>query len=137
MAGALIAAVAAARPAVLTNFLRFIVFLPFVVLFGAGPAPSISVATVAVAVVAAGMVTVERQVHCRILGEKAVRLQREADVLDRHHREVLGPADMRCTKTVPEHDVLVLDRAVVRDVSGQAVAAGMLVGKLAAGVALL
>ena len=44
---------------------------------------------------------------------------------------------MRVAEAVPQHDVLVLDVAVLRDISRQAVTAGMLVRIVAAGVALV
>src|SRR6185436_278212 len=48
-----------------------------------------------------------------------------------------GAADMRRPKAVPDHDILVFDSAVLGDVFRQAVAARMLVRKLATGIALL
>ena len=44
---------------------------------------------------------------------------------------------MRRPKAVPDYDILVFDSAVLSNVFRQAIAAGMLVRKLAAGVALV
>src|SRR5207244_9571484 len=75
-----------------------------------GRAPS-AAARITVAVVTARAVSVRRKIHRRILGKEAVRLQREADIFDRHHRKVFGTADMRGAETVPDHDILVFDSA--------------------------
>src|SRR5579859_5120312 len=61
-------------------------------------------ARAAAAVVMACVVAVGRQVHRRILGKEPVRLQRKADIFDRHHREILRPAHVRCTKCVPRSE---------------------------------
>src|SRR5215470_6223668 len=89
------------------------------------------------AVVTARFIAVRRQIHRRIFGEEAVWLQREPDILDRHDRKILRPADVRGAEGVPDYYVLVLDRAVLRDIFGQPIPAGMLVGEFAAGVAFV
>src|ERR1700683_181438 len=47
-------------------------------------------------------------------GEEAVRDQREPGVLDRHDRPVLGPGDVRDAEGVPQHDVGIDERTVLR-----------------------
>ena len=48
-----------------------------------------------------------------LAAKKPVGLEHEADVRRRHHRVVLRPRDVRVAEGVPEHDVGVLDRAVL------------------------
>ena len=57
-------------------------------------------------------IVVGRQIVGRICVEKAVRLQHEACIFDRHHREVFGLADMGMAKAVPHYDVGIIDVAI-------------------------
>src|SRR5262249_120925 len=134
MAGALMPADAAATPATLMNFLRFMGSLLFLC---CRADVSISVAARAVPVVTAEPLALRRQVHRGIFGKEPVGFEREADIFDRHDREILRSTDMRRTTGVPEHNVLVFDGGVPRDVFWQAIAAGMLVGEFTTGVALV
>ncbi len=84
----------------------------------------------------AARIALGRQVAGGIAGEEAHRLQREAGIFHRHHRKILGLADMGMAEGVPDHDVGVVDAAVLLDVARQAVVAGMHIGIVAAGVFL-
>ena len=55
-----------------------------------------------------------RHVERRVAVEEADRLEPERDGVDRHHRPLLRARDVVDAEHVPEHDVGVLDRAVLR-----------------------
>ena len=59
-------------------------------------------------------------VESRVLVEEAERLQREPDLRHGHHGPVLRSRQMVEAERVPEHDILVLDRPILRDVGRQA-----------------
>jgi hypothetical protein len=67
-------------------------------------------------IVAACGVAIKGKIHRGVLRKEAVGLQREADVFDRHHREIFRPANVRRTKSVPDDDVLIFYYAVLSDV---------------------
>src|SRR5579872_330935 len=60
-----------------------------------------------------------RHVERGVAVEEAERDQREAGVLDGHDGPVLGPRDVRDPERVPQHDVGVDDRTVLRRPLGQ------------------
>ena len=82
-------------------------------------------------------VLVCRQIHRRVGVEEAARLQGEARIFDRHHREILRLADMGQAEAVPEDEVLIVDRPVLRRIARQPVASRVLVRIVAPGIALL
>ena len=64
-------------------------------------------------------------------------IKREAGVLDRHDRPVLGPHEVRDAERVPDDEVGVGERAVARGPARQAVVARVLVRVLARGPPLV
>ena len=78
-----------------------------------------------------------RHVERRVAVEEADRLEPERDGVDRHHRPLLRARDVVDPEHVPEHDVGVLDRTVLRGPHGQAAVLLALDHELAAGPALV
>ena len=81
-------------------------------------------------------IVVGRQIVGRIRVEKAIRLQHEACIFDRHHREVFGLADMGMAKAVPHYDVGIIDVAILSHITRKSITAGMDVGIIAARILL-
>jgi hypothetical protein len=69
------------------------------------------------------------------LRKEAGRFQGKSGIFDRHDGEILRPADVGRSESVPEHDVLTLDVSVLRHIGWQPVTARMLIRKFARGVA--
>jgi hypothetical protein len=78
-----------------------------------------------------------RHVEGGVAIEEPDRLEPERDRVDRHHRPLLGARDVVHPEHVPQDDVRVLDRAVLRRPHRQAAVALALDDELAAGPALL
>src|SRR5690348_851873 len=69
--------------------------------------------------------------------EEADRLEPERRLVDRHHRPLLGAGDVMYPEHVPQHDVHVLDCAVLGGPHGQPAVPGALYDELAARPALV
>src|ERR1700691_5955076 len=78
-----------------------------------------------------------RHVERRVAVYEAEGDQREPGVLDRHDRPVLGPGDVRDAERMPQHDVGVDDRTILRRPGRQPGAPCVLVGVVPRGTTLL
>ena len=56
-------------------------------------------------------------VHSGVAIEEICSLELEADVLDRHHREILDPDCMRDSKAVPDDRIVACHRAILQEQS--------------------
>ena len=83
---------------------------------------------------AAGFVGLRRQVDHGVLVEEARGREREAADDAGLNRMVFGARHVVHPEAVPEHDIGVLERAVLGDPGRQAVVAGRLVDELASRV---
>src|SRR5262245_58712738 len=104
---------------------------------GACPSAASGATRIRAAIVFTGAVTLRWNIHGRILGEETAWLQHEAGVFDRHYRKILWFAYVRMSERVPHHDVLVVNVTVLTNVLRQSIATRVLVGEVAAGIALI
>src|SRR6476661_2817283 len=112
---------------------------PAAVVLPAGAGVRLVAATAAALGMAGGflLVGVGGNVQDRAAVEEALRPQLEADGVHGHDGPVLHPGEVGQAEGVPHHDVLAVDVPVLRDIGGQARAAGVLVHEVARGVLLV